>query len=80
MFDQQFTAEEYRIAAKVGRDAGFDHTPDLWEAKAARLDSVEDYARKLGRVAAPAFSEKGRGEVIIRHLLDDGWTPPEGLI
>jgi hypothetical protein len=85
-----FTASEYRIAAEVIREEIEGKAPFSIEPSASRLleekaDQVEARDRALlhlGNVAyelSKANSAIATGTSIVSHLLERGWTPPEGL-
>lgn len=78
-----FTAEEYRTAAKVFVGI-FPDIPGVGavvrelDLLARGLEAHEEYADDLGMVGF-ADLPKYRGAKLLEKLLEDGWTPPEGL-
>lgn len=72
-----FTAEEYRTAAKVAWSSATDWAK-LWEAEADKQEVQQKYAMTLGWIGR-ADAPDVRGMMLFTKLLEDGWTPPEGL-
>jgi hypothetical protein len=76
-------SEEYRAAARVlKRHAGIAvEKIAFYEQKAAEAERFENYAADLGRLrweSGEPFDSIGYR--IMSKLLDDGWTPPDGLL
>ncbi len=82
-----FTAHEYRVAAKVLKKEFEDKSSmslkpsasEQLEAMAEKVDARENYAIMLDGLRIPSASPFYNGARIIDRLLNDGWTPPEGL-
>lgn len=72
-----FTAEEYRTAAKVVRSLDIVRASHL-DVLAKKQEEVEQYASDLGMVGRANYPED-RGMLLLNKLIEDGWTPPEGL-
>lgn len=77
-----FTAEEYRTAIKVLREHSCSDLADdfvYFEQQAKKAETWENYARSLGALFQLYDSEQMFGDRVLRKIIDDGWTPPEGL-
>lgn len=76
----KFTAAEYRLAAKIAMASDLRDVAGAWTDAADKAQALEHYATKLGVMvhhSAPPFAN---GMKLLTQILDDGWTPPEGLI
>lgn len=77
-----FTAEDYATTIKVLEGHSFEDLADGFEEFRERAARSEDLAYDLGMVVATAAGKPPTvvGARIISRLLDDGWTPPEGIL
>jgi hypothetical protein len=86
------TAQEYYTAAKVFERAYGDKIDeggwitlhlrtvgDYFEEQAEKSAAREMYARGLVGLQVPSANSLYNGNLILKRLLNDGWTPPEGL-
>lgn len=80
------TAKDYRTAASIARESGGLTLPaaaDAWELEAAKLEKRELFAEKLGLFIEDALNPRDstlfNGTRLLTALLNQGWTPPEGL-
>lgn len=78
-----FTADEYRTAAKLAREAqpndAAGDLADQWEARAKKLDAIQQHATELGFIGS-ADAPYVRGPKLLVWLKEQGWTPPKGLL
>ena len=77
------TASDYRTAANIARLSHGTILPAAaaeWDRKAEKLEAREAYAVALYRTGfGPSQSALSGGTRIVSKLIEDGWTPPEGL-
>lgn len=80
----EFTAAEYRTAAKILTEE-YPNSPwaaEKLESKAAKVAEQTEAARRLGyqaKLLVPGSSEQHAGTQLMKLLMDWGWTPPEEL-
>lgn len=76
-----YTAEEYQTAAKLIREHNGDvNQAAFFEQQAAHwIERRNKYAHGLGQCGRDDFNDL-RGVKLLEKILDDGWTPPEGLL
>lgn len=75
-----FTADEYRIAAKVcAEEFGQTVAVSALVERAERVSRQEAFCRRLGLAGSSEADAVARGKRLIIFLKDEGWIPPESL-
>ena len=81
-----FSSNDYEIAAMVARASDSEIlriTADAWDRKATERKIAEEHVLGLSRELEAVFTRfnyvSNSGAVAISWLLDNGWTPPEGI-
>lgn len=69
--------ELYEVAARLEED-GHGDLSEQYRLRAVKAEALRNYAVSVGWCAS-AESPEVRGLVILNKLIEDGWTPPEGL-
>lgn len=88
-----YTPEAYRAAAEIARRSTSavgvirEDLASEWETEAKRLERLGEYGTALAnkvrdrtRNEVYGVSPEALGMQLMAALLEDGWTPPEGLI
>lgn len=77
-----FSSSDYKTAAAVALDSVDPQVQQIgqaWAAEGRRVAKWEEYLADLADVIDPRDPWDKRGYWLLFKLLEDGWTPPEGL-
>ncbi len=76
------TAGDYRMVVEVLKQHNASELSiEFYQSQAEKLEAKDEYAFRLGSYNYQNRNEgfMTQGYRLMSQLLDDGWTPPEGL-